>query len=256
MRKVALLISLVVVSAVAGGSFAYGWYSVTSIPTRDGQVEHHAHGQTDMDGASAFSEPAPLSRFEPRQSMEPTAQLSVPEQITIQQQLTNIAGENGQVSVTLDETQLNQFVNDAILSQPQAAQILANASSIRTMVRNDLIEMGAVLNLSELPRESLPTDIQAGLEQLTAVAPMLSNRDIYVGLVARPHIQDGKLSLDQDLRFKLGQFTLPLADVADQMGISAGDIEQRLNSMLNQQGLTLDSIEIVDEKLVITGTKP
>ncbi|MEO1182000.1 MAG: hypothetical protein AAFX51_14390 [Cyanobacteria bacterium J06636_28] len=84
---------------------------------------------------------------------------------------------------------------------------------------------------------------------------MFANRDIYMGIVARPSVQDGKVSLDQDLSFRLGQFTLPMADVAEQMGLSTNEIEQRLNAIVMQQGLTLENIEIVDERLVITGTK-
>ena len=198
----------------------------------------------------------PVSSITPDQPSELMAQTSWSKELPLQQQLANSTREPGQVSLTLDETQLNQLVNDAILNQPQAAQLLANARSIQTMLRSDRIETGAILNLSKVPREALSADIQSGLDQLTRVAPMLSNRDIYVGLIARPQVQDGKISLNQDLSFRLGQFTLPLADVAEHMGFSISDIEQHLNTVIDQQGLTLDNIEILDEQLVITGTKP
>ena len=211
--KKALLISLMVTGAVAGGGFAYGWHSV-------------AHGPS-------------LAATEP----------------SIPQPRADIPREDGQVILTLDEPQLNQLVNNAISSQPQTAQILTHARSLHTSLRSDLIETGAVLNLSELPPEALPANLQASLNQLTSAVPMLANRDIYIGIVGRPQVENGQIRLDQDIQLKLGQMTLPLADVAAQMGLSISDVEQRLNAILNQQGLTLNAIDIVDGKLIISGER-
>ena len=247
MKKTALLMSLVMVSAIVGGSFAYGWHSVMSSP----------NGPAADAVTPATSDPSDVTTngAEPSQLSQSTASDSLSQSPSLEQQLASVDRENGQVRLTLDESQLNHLVSGAILSQPLAAQIFANAQSLQATLNGDRIEAGAVLNLSELLREGLPTDIQNGLDQLTNAAPMFANRDIYMGIVARPSVQDGKVSLDQDLSFRLGQFTLPMADVAEQMGLSTNEIEQRLNAIVMQQGLTLENIEIVDERLVITGTK-
>ena len=244
MKKTALLMSLVMVSAIVGGSFAYGWHSVVSSP--DGQATDAVAPATPEPDAASTSSAEPIS-----QSIDSNARSQQP---SLEQQLSNVSRENGQVRLTLDEAQLNQLVSGAILSQPLAAQIFADAQSLQATLNEDSIEAGAVLNLSELPREGLPVDVRTGLDQLTNAAPMLANRDIYMGIVARPSVQDGKVSLDQDLSFRLGQFTLPMADVAEQMGLSTSEIEQRLDALILQQGLTLENIEIVDALLVMTGT--
>ena len=72
-----------VTGAVAGGSFAYGWHSVTNVPSA----------------------------------------AATPREQSIPQQRSNITRGDDQVILTLDEPQLNQLVNDAISSQPQTAQI-------------------------------------------------------------------------------------------------------------------------------------
>ena len=244
MKKTALLMSLVMVSAIVGGSFAYGWHSVVSSP--DGQATDAVAPATPEPDAASTSSAEPIS-----QSIDSNARSQQP---SLEQQLSNVSRENGQVRLTLDEAQLNQLVSGAILSQPLAAQIFADAQSLQATLNEDSIEAGAVLNLSELPREGLPVDVRTGLDQLTNAAPMLANRDIFMGIVARPSVQDGKVSLDQDLSFRLGQFTLPMADVAEQMGLSTSEIEQRLDALILQQGLTLENIEIVDALLVMTGT--
>lgn len=249
MRKGPLLIGLVVFSAVAGGSFAYGWYSMTNMST----------GQLQPDDAVAMAAPESGDLANPQRSPSKGGATS-PDSLSagpgITQQLDTLTREHGQVTVTLDATQVNQLVSEAILSQPQAASIFEHAQSLTTRLDRDRIETGAVLNLSEIPLEALPTELQTGLTQLTHTVPILAERDIYVGIVARPQVQDGQITLDQELNLKLGQFTLPLADVAETMGLSTSDIEQRLNTQLNQQGLTLDAIEILEENLVITGSRP
>lgn len=243
MSKIALFIGLVVVSAVAGGSFAYGWHSVTK--EREPQ-------QVTADAAVAPlpDPPEVASQSTQQQVTQPLAAGTARQ--AIREQLTQA---DGQVSVTLDEPQLNQLIHDAIRSQPQAAQLLINDKSLQTSLTENLIETGAILNLSELPRENLSTEIQTGLDQLSSAAPMLANRDIYIGIMARPQVRNGQIALDQDLSLKLGQFTLPMDDVASQMGFSMQSVEQHLNAILSQQGLALETIEIVDKQLVITGTR-
>ena len=239
MRKTALLMSLVVVSAVAGGSFAYGWYSVTTPPSSD-----VVRSESLDDSQSAETEvPESNSSKSGHTTSAESGIVSEPSslgQSSIAQQLA-VTNENGQVNVILNEIQLNQLVNDAILSQPQATQLLTNAQSLQTTLKGGRIETG--------------TELQTALDQLTRAAPMLANRDVYIGIVAYPQVQDGEINLEQDLNLKVGQFKLPLADVAEQLGISTSEIEQRLNRLIAQQGLTLNDIKIVEQQLVITGSR-
>ena len=235
--------SAVLFSAVAGGSFAYGWHSVTRIPEQQtataapvSEVEIASQPSINHQATSPASKPANASGP------------SISEQLAL-------ATDQGAITLTLDELQLNQLISDAIFSQEQAAQILSNARALTTVLESDRIETGTVLNLSEVPLEGLPLDWQESLTQITTAVPMLANRDIYIGIVAQPRVQDGQLRLDQDLSLKFGQFTLPMTDVAGQLGLSMTDIEQRLNAVLAERGIALDTIDILDEKLVITGDR-
>ena len=246
MRKGPLLMSLVVLSAVAGGSFAYGWHSVTQ-PEPTTAVAPAA----ESDDAAQVDQPSIFMAVEGADSPGPASPSP-----SITEQLSTLTNEPGPVTLTLDEPQLNQLINDAIFRQEQVAQILTNARSLTTVLEGDRIETGTSLNLSEIPLEGLPPAWQESVTQLTTAVPMLANREIYIGIVAQPQVQDGQIRLDQDLSLKLGQFTLPLADVAGQVGLSMADIEQRLNAVLEERGIALDTIDILDEKLVITGDRP
>ncbi|PZO52838.1 MAG: hypothetical protein DCF15_13215 [Phormidesmis priestleyi] len=111
------------------------------------------------------------------------------------------------------------------------------------------------MNLSELPRESLPAQGQQAIEQLTNTFPFLANRDVYLGIEGSPKVVDGALSLD-DTHVKIGQLNLPIASVASQLGLSQSELEQQIDSLLVQRGLTPADVRIIDGKIVITGANP
>ncbi len=148
--------------------------------------------------------------------------------------------------------QLNQIVTDAIASQPYTAPILDVAKGINTSIKNGRIESGVVMNLADLPMAALPAEGQQAVAQLTQTFPFLANRDVYLGVEGAPKVVDGALSLD-DTNIKIGQLKLPIASVANQLGLSQGDIEQQIGALLNQQDLTLNDVEIIDGQLVIKG---
>ncbi|MEL6489304.1 MAG: hypothetical protein AAFQ95_05010 [Cyanobacteria bacterium J06621_3] len=162
-----------------------------------------------------------------------------------------VAVEPGDIVITEDE--LNQLVTDAIAAQPRTAPILDIAKDINTTLDDGRIESSMVVNINELPLEELPPEAQAAVDQMTTTFPFLANRDVYLGIEGSPTVTDeGNISLT-DAHIKFGQLKLPVSNVAGQIGISQADIEQQLNAVLAQQGLTPESIEIVDEQIVIRG---
>ena len=52
---------------------------------------------------------------------------------------------------------------------------------------------------------------------------------------------------------KIGPLKLPIAKVANQLGISQSEIEQQIGTLLNQQGLNPSDVKIVNGELVIEG---
>lgn len=155
--------------------------------------------------------------------------------------------------VVISEGKLNQLVVDAIATQPYAAPIIETGQGIHTAIRDGRIESGVVMNLSELPRESLPAEGRQAVEQLTNTFPFLANRDVYLGIEGSPTVVDGTLSLD-DTHVKIGQLKLPIASVASQLGLSQTALEQQIDGLLAQRGLTPEDVKIIDRQIVITGT--
>ncbi|HEY9735623.1 MAG TPA: hypothetical protein V6D06_05045 [Trichocoleus sp.] len=157
-------------------------------------------------------------------------------------------------SITLSEAEVNQMVIGAIAQTPQTAQLLEAAKGVNTSLENNRIESGMVINLSDIPAGALPSEGQQALSQLTERFPMLANRDVYIGIQGSPRVEEGRLVLDDNTVVTIGRFQLPLADLANQMGLSQGQIEEQLAQALVQNGVALEDLQIQDGQVVISGS--
>lgn len=155
--------------------------------------------------------------------------------------------------IVITEDELNQRVQEAIASDPQIAPLLAiTEDGVNTIVTNDRVESGITINLTELPLEDLPLEVQTAVSEMTKTFPFLANRPVYLGIEGSPKIVEGAVSLD-DTNVKFGPLKLPVSGVASQLGVSQTDIERQLNVVLEQQGLTPEEILIVDQQIIIKG---
>lgn len=210
-----------IVSAIVGGGIAYAWNRATVLP------EWYTQGEVVPDAAVSTGE-------------------------LISNNAADLNGD-GQLEVTLNETEFNQVVVSALAERPQTAPLLDHAKGINTSIDRDRIESGLVMNLSEIPAEALPPQAEQALTQLTDTFPMLAGRDIYMGIEGSPQIVEGELRFDEDAVLKVGQFSMPLSDVAGRMGLSQAELERQLSGLLAQQGVSLEDIQISDGQITLSG---
>ena len=154
--------------------------------------------------------------------------------------------------VVISEAELNDMVAEAIASHPHTSSILDLTKGVDTVIEGDRIESGVRINLSDIPLDSLPAEGQQAIEKITQTFPFLNNRKVYVGIEGSPTVVDGQVSLS-NTHVKIGQLTLPIANIASQYGFSQTEVEQQLSALLEQQGLTPNDIRVVDGQLVISG---
>ncbi len=227
-----LLVGLAFAAAIVGGSIGYA-----SLKTGTNPVEYLSEGglRQVFEGGTQGPEGEVVRSVEPRDEARDTPRV-----------------EAGPDDVVISEAELNQLVTDAIASQPFTSPILDVAEEVSTKLENDRIESGMTINLGEIPREDLPVEAKDAIDQLLETFPFLANRDVYLGIEGNPTVVDGAIRLE-DANIKLGPLTLPASGVASELGVSQADIEQQLNAVLDQQGLTPEDIRVVDGQIIITG---
>ncbi|MFK8182408.1 MAG: hypothetical protein AB8B99_03475 [Phormidesmis sp.] len=260
-----LLVGLTIVAGAIGAGFGYAGIKTATLPTGTGSGTVPStviESTPPSENGGRF----PEGYVSGNAIYEDTAQNSAPDTAqatarnTVTQRTANNSSAspaapvtaNSDTSFTLSSSDLNEMVTDAIASRPYTAPILDAAKDITTAIKNDRIESGAKINLSDLPLDALPTEGRQAVEQLTQTFPFLANRDVYVGVEGAPRIVNGELSLE-DTYVRFGQLRLPVGRVADQLGISQGEIEQQIGALLDQQDMSLSDVRIEDGRLVIVG---
>ena len=154
--------------------------------------------------------------------------------------------------VVITEAELNTMVTEAIATQPYTAPLLDIAKEVNTTLKDGRIESGMVMNIKDIPVDSLPAEGRQAIEQITQTFPFLANREVYLGIEGSPQITNGAFSLD-DTNIRFGPLKLPVSSVASQLGISQTDIEQQISAVLEQQGLTPEDIRVSDGQIIISG---
>lgn len=259
-----LLVGLTIVAGAIGAGFGYAGMKSADLPGGVGSSTERStiieSTPSDNDGRFPEGYVTGNATYEDAASQNAVNQNAANQNATTQntgsRNSVEVAStpnaESGDRSVTVSSSELNSMVTDAIASRPYTAPILDAAKDITTAIKNDRIESGARINLSDLPLDALPAEGRQAVEQLTQTFPFLANRDVYVGVEGAPRIVDGELSLE-DTNVRFGQLRLPVGRVADQLGVSQGEIEQQISALLDQQGMSLSDVRVEDGRLVIVG---
>ncbi|WP_080809437.1 hypothetical protein [Halomicronema hongdechloris] len=225
MKPKYLLGFFIAIGAIVGVG-AYYWNRATYLPT-----EYTTSGQ------------APLTATTTAQAL-------------LSRKLAEGRASDGSVKIQLSEAELTQVLASAMAQTPQAEPLVNAAKGMSTTIEGERISSGLVINLAEVPQDQLPVAAQGALNQLTQVAPMLSNRDIYIGIEGRPRIDQGQLVFDQQSSLRIGRVSVPLTEVAQGLGLSPQQLQQALTQLLKQSGIVLEQVQVVDGQLVITGSTP
>jgi len=153
--------------------------------------------------------------------------------------------------VVLSAAQVDQLVQEAIARQPLPPQWQEPVANLSTTVEDGRLEAGTVVNLADLPLETLNQRERERVEQILSMVPGLDQRDLYIGLETRPQIQDGRVELDGNTMVRVGQLRMPLGAVAQQFGFSVDDLESSMMELLQQEGIALDQLRIEGDRIYL-----
>lgn len=217
-------------AAAAGGMAAYYWQRTTAVPT------WYDSSNADINLAASVSAGSGVLQNK----------LSTGDDI---QYL-----DDSQIEMALNETDLNQLIQEKLSQSPEAAPLLEATEGLRANIEDNRLQAGAVVNLADLPIQDLPADSQQTLQQALALLPMLQNQAVYIGIDGNPKIENGQLVLGDDTRLQAGNVQFSLAEVARITGLSPAQLTEKINTALSQSGLTLDSLEVVNDQVILQGT--
>lgn len=231
--KRGLLVVLAVVvggAAVAGAAAAYYWQRATAIPT------WYVSGTANSDLAANVSSGSSLLQ----------------NKLAIEDNVRYLSDR--QIEITFTETELNQLIQQELSQTPETASLLESTQGLKANIEDDQLQAGVVVNPAELPIQDLPAETQDSLQQALDSLPFATNRELYIGITGNPRIENGQLVLGDDTRLQVGNVQLSTADVARMLGLSPAQLTEQINTALSQTGITLESLELGNDQVILRGT--
>lgn len=158
---------------------------------------------------------------------------------------------DGTQEIYLTEQDLNALAAVEVDRLANDTRLTEAIRSVNTTIHNGQIKSGAVINLANIPMEALDSTEQNLVATLIKTFPALAQREVYVGIEGTPAVIDGRLQFDHSLRVQVGNLSLSVTDIAQQLGISETTLWQELNREL--EALQLREAEISGNQVRLRG---
>ncbi len=130
--------------------------------------------------------------------------------------------------VRVGEADLAALVRRALEDSQDGQRALDLSKELRTRIVDGRVEIGLVINLSEIPPEDLTADERERVEQVTRILPFLREQDLYVGVSGVPVASDGRVTVDRDVKVKLAFLSLPIQEMGDLFGVDTEPFRREL----------------------------
>jgi hypothetical protein len=217
MKRLGIIAVLIAISLLAGTGIA--WYQATQLP-------------------SWYSPTAPALTPPPSNSL-------------VDQKLRTLYGPNATVSLTSQE--VNDVVAATLVQVGQDARVPSAIKGVHTELTGGQLKAEAVVDLAQLQTGKFAQAEQTVLANILAKLPGLRDREVYIGLETTPQVVNGQVKLDRATRIRLGNVSLSLQDVSQQLGVSPAELEQGLNKALPLalSGLPVRDLTVQDGNLVL-----
>ena len=215
-KKFIIILSLLL---VGGAAYAYHyWLQLTKLP------EWYQSQQPSVDRAIDIKDISEIQAAK--------AQINDKIQQQIQQETSKL--NNDGVDIKLDEQEINQLLISNVAENSNQRKILQAAKSIKTNVADNTIEIGAAIDPSQIPAESLTKSQRKILDQALDIFPQLKNKDVYIGIQGQPRAKNGRLIFDSNSKIKVGNISLDINELSQRLGLSPEKVRQQLELEINQ----------------------
>ena len=156
--------------------------------------------------------------------------------------------------VELDEEEVNSLILSSISKKDNTSKFARAIKGTNTRIQNGKISVGAVIETSSIPVHELSARKQTKIIQLLQNLPV-KEKNIYIGIEGTPSIRNQQLSFDDTARISLGNFSFPITEVSQNLGIPQESLSQLIAQELKKLPIKLENIDIQDERVIIRGSQ-
>lgn len=155
--------------------------------------------------------------------------------------------------VQLDASEVNSLIATSLTQTDNIGKFAPAIKGTNTRIQNGKISIGAVVETSSIPVQELSSGKQTKIIQLLQTLPG-KEKQIYIGIEGKPNIRNQKFIFDDTTRISLGNFSFPIAEVSQNLGIPQDNFNQLISQELKKLPIKLESINIQGEHVIIRGS--
>jgi hypothetical protein len=237
MRKILCWCGLLLSIAIGVGSY-YFWNQLTQLPA---EYTEGTGGEPESD----LNSPQVVQKIQQQAA-------ATQEKITTQIQQSDV---DKPVKVTISDRDLNHLVVKQLSTKSTAGKIPTGIKTVDTKIVDGKLQAVAVVNIGELLESDRGQENAQALNKLADRLPFIKDRDIYVSMVGKPIAKDGKIKFDRDTQIKVGNLSLTIAELAQNLGVSEDKLDRLVNLQLEQQKMQIESLELDGDKMKIAGKR-
>lgn len=147
------------------------------------------------------------------------------------------------------ESDLNQLVRRALEDSEDGRRALELSKELKTEIDDGRVEIGMVINLSEIPPGELTEEERENVDQVLRFLPFLGDQDLYIAVSGVPTAQDGKVTVARDVQVKLAFLSLPIEEMGELFGVDTEPFRREL--VLDLSPFRAREVEVVTGEVVI-----
>lgn len=138
------------------------------------------------------------------------------------------SAEGGSLRLELQESDLRDLMLAALARRPEGRRVLEMTREVRAEIDGGEIGCELVLDLSELPRESLNEKERETVERVLKFLPAIGEEELPIGFYGTPEARNGRIRLGGKPKVKVSILKLSLSTLSDRLGISEQELEESL----------------------------
>lgn len=233
MKKV-VIISLVIIIA-AGVLLYYLWSQLTKLP------EWYSTGSVSTDKGSIIIYGDNLEEI--RDQLERK----------IEDQIRKAPSGEKEVEIVLNEADANGLFASIITEGAEKYAYLKAIKASKTRIRDGNLDFGVVVDTSHIFMDRPEEEAEETGPRVITIPGFLKGREIYLGLMGKYGLKNGRLKLDENGKIRIGAMSFLLKDAFKRLGIS----EEKLRGSIRKfelGRLNINNIETVKNTLLLKGS--
>ena len=233
MKKIGFVLLIIVITI--GASLYYLWSQATSLPdwykTGSGGS---ANGPVVIYGKEMEATRKQLER-------------------KIESQVRNTPTGSGHVEIALNESDANGLFASIVAESAEKHEYLKSIKASKISIIDGNFDIGVVVNTADIVRDVSRHGVEATGPNVINLPGFLQGKEIYLGFFGKYGLKNGKLSLDEDGKIRIGALTFSLDTILKRVGVS----EERLRKTVKELEfgkLKINTIETVKSTLLLKGS--